>query len=132
MSALLCLLMTICFFNSLNAQTPEKTKPTVVGWDGMMVAGYVDHGAYINFGGPSVRLIRKPFAIGFGILPTMRIKEDDVPKGSPKNSAITPTAGFGFTFVYRKLAVQIPFYYNPKTSTRSGRWNPGIGLGFKF
>lgn len=131
-SAVFCLVLATGFFNSLNAQTPEKVKPSLVGWDGMMVVGYVDNGAYVNFGGPSVRIVKKPFTIGFGILPTMRIKEDDVPKGSPKNSAIMPTAGFGFTFVFKKLALQVPVYYNAKTSTKSGRWNPGIGLGFKL
>jgi len=103
-----------------------------MAWDGMMVAGYVDHGAYVNFGGPSVKFIKKPFSIGFGILPTMRIKKDPVPKEAKKNSAITPTAGFGITFIYKKVVLQVPFYYNAKTTTTNGKWNPGVGIGFKF
>ena len=129
---LVCITALSCMLNSLNAQTNSTTKAAVVGWDGMVIGGYVNQGGFVNFGGPTVKLIKKPFSFGFGILPTMRIKEDDVPKGSPKNSAIMPTAGFGFTIVYKHLALQVPFYYNAKTATKSGKWNPGIGLGYKF
>jgi hypothetical protein len=107
-----------------------KTKAII--WDGMMVAGYVNQGGYVNFGGPSVKLNRKPWSIAFGILPTMRIKEDKVAEGAKKNSAITPTAGFGLTVGFKHLVVQVPVYYNPKSSTSNGEWNPGIGIGFKL
>ncbi|WP_449398943.1 hypothetical protein [Chryseobacterium wanjuense] len=30
--------------------------------------------------------------------------------------------------VYKKLALQIPLYYNTKTSTQNGTWKMGIGL----
>ena len=129
---LVCMTALSCMLNSLSAQTNSTTKAAVVGWDGMVIGGYVNKGGFVNFGGPTVKLIKKPFSFGFGILPTMRIKEDDVPKGSPKNSAILPTAGFGFTIVYKHLALQVPFYYNAKTATKSGKWNPGIGIGYKF
>lgn len=129
---IVCMTGLTCMLNLLNAQTFSPKKAAVVGWDGMTVAGYVNHGGFINFGGPTVKLIKKPFSFGFGILPTMRIKEDSVPKDSPKNSAIMPTAGFGFTIVYKHLALQVPFYYNTKTTTRDGKWNPGIGIGYKF
>ena len=126
---IVCMAAMICMLHSASAQT---TKASVVGWEGMAVAGYVNQGGFVNFGGPTVKLIKKPYSFGFGILPTMRIKEDNVAKGSPKNSAITPTAGFGFTIVYKHLALQVPFYYNAKTATRNGKWNPGIGIGYKF
>ena len=127
-----CVAAMSCMFYPGTAQTTLEKKASVVGWDGMAVAGYVNQGGFINFGGPTVKVIRKPFSFGFGILPTMRIKQDDVPKGSPKHSAITPTAGFGFTIIYKHLALQVPFYYNAKTATRNGKWNPGIGIGYKF
>lgn len=127
-----CVAAMSCMFYAGTAQTTVAKKASVVGWDGMAVAGYVNQGGFINFGGPTVKLIRKPFSFGFGILPTMRIKQDDVPKGSPKNSAITPTAGFGFTIIYKHVAIQVPFYYNAKTATRNGKWNAGIGIGYKF
>jgi len=121
----------ICSLNRVHAQDVSK-KVSLSAWDGMAVAGYVNKGGFVNFGGPTVRFIRKPVAAGFGILPTMRIKEESGTKDAPKNSAIMPTAGFGFTFVYKHLALQVPFYYNPKTATSNGKWNPGLGLGYKF
>ena len=121
----------ICSLNRVQAQDVSK-KVSLSAWDGMAVAGYVNKGGFVNFGGPTVRFIRKPVAAGFGILPTMRIKEESGTKDAPKNSAIMPTAGFGFTFVYNHLALQVPFYYNPKTATSNGKWNPGLGLGYKF
>ena len=50
-------------FNSVDAQsTTDKTKsPTVVLWDGMAVAGYVNNGGFVNFGGPTIKLIKKNF-----------------------------------------------------------------------
>lgn len=126
------MVITSCAFNTVIAQNTTVKKATVVAWDGMAVAGYVNKGGFVNFGGPTVKFINKPFSIGFGILPTMRIKEDNVPKGSMKNSIVTPTAGFGITFVYRHMIVQVPFYYNSKTTTTNGKWNPGIGIGYKF
>jgi hypothetical protein len=117
---------------TLNAQSVSEKNRTIVAWEGMTVVGYVDHGAFVNFGGPTVKFIKKPYSIGFGILPTMRIKEDPASKTSPNNSIITPTAGFGFTLAYKHLVLQVPFYYNPKTSTIDGKWKPGIGLGTRF
>lgn len=127
-----CMACMLVSFNSTKAQSTAAKSPTVVAWDGMAVGGYVNHGGFVNFGGPTVKLIKKPLSLGFGILPTMRIKEDNVPKGSPKNSAITPTAGFGFSVVFKHLVVQVPFYYNAKTAVKSGKWNPGVGIGYKF
>jgi len=127
-----CIVMAIFSFNEMAGQNVTAARTTVVGWDGMAVAGYVNNGGFVNFGGPTVKLIKKPFSFGFGILPTMRIKEDRVAKGSPKNSIVTPTAGFGFTVGYKHLVVQVPFYYNAKTATINGQWNPGIGIGYRF
>lgn len=129
---IVCMAAMCCILYSTSAQTTTEKKASIVAWEGMAVAGYVNQGGFVNFGGPTIKLIKKPFSFGFGILPTMRIKEDDVPKGSPKNSAITPTAGFGFTIIYKHLALQVPFYYNAKTATRNGKWNPGLGIGYKF
>jgi hypothetical protein len=125
-------MLLICCSNLAHAQSNVTGKPKIILWDGMAVAGYVDNGAYVNFGGPCVRFFSKPWAFGFGILPTMRIKEDKAPAGAPRNSAIMPTAGFGFTVFYKHFVLQVPFYYNNKTATSDGKWNPGIGIGFKF
>lgn len=126
----ICIVLTVFSFSSINAQTPPKTKATMVAWDGMIVAGYVNDGGFINFGGPSLKLIKKPWSFGFGILPSVRIKEDNVAAGAKKNSAVMPTAGFGFTLLYKHLVLQVPFYYNAKTATSNGKWHPGIGIGY--
>jgi hypothetical protein len=126
---IMCIILLLTVFNGLQAQ---NNKPSVTVWDGMAIAGYVNNGGFVNFGGPTVKLIKKPWVFGFGILPTMRIKEDKVSKGATKNSMVMPTAGFGFTFVYKHFVTQVPFYYNSKTATANGKWNVGLGIGFKF
>jgi hypothetical protein len=128
----ICIVLAIFSFSSINAQTPPKTKSTAVVWDGMIVAGYVNDGGYINFGGPSLKLIKKPLSFGIGFLPSVRIKEDKVVAGAKKNSAVMPAAGFGFTMAYKHLVLQIPFYYNAKTASSNGKWHPGFGIGYKL
>lgn len=64
------------------------------------------------------------------MLPSLRIKEDQ--SEGTKNSAIMPTLGAGLTFVYKKLALQVPVYYNSKTATQNGAWKVGLGLGYSF
>jgi hypothetical protein len=129
-----CIALALFSVTAINAQKEEKSKAkaAIVAWDGMMIAGYVNDGGYVNFGGPSLKLIKKPWSLGFGILPTMRIKEDKVAAGAKKNSAVMPTAGFGFTVVYKHFVVQVPFYYNAKTASSDGKWHPGFGVGYKL
>jgi hypothetical protein len=126
---IMCSILSVLILNVLYAQNKSAS---VTVWDGMAIAGYVDHGGFVNFGGPTVKLIKKPWCFGFGILPTMRIKEDKVAAGAKKNSIVTPTAGFGFTVLYKHFVTQVPFYYNTKTATGDGKWNIGIGIGYKF
>jgi hypothetical protein len=116
----------------LNGQAQTATQAKLVAWDGIVVAGYVNKGAFVNFGGPSIKLIKKPYSIGFGMLPSFRIKEDKVAAGATKNSTILGALGFGLTTSYRHLVVQVPFYYNAKTAALDGKWNAGFGVGYKF
>ena len=127
-----CIATAIFLCTDMYAQNSSTVKKTIETWDGMMVAGYVNNGGFVNFGGPTIKLIKKPWSFGFGILPTMRIKEDNVVNGANKNSIVTPTAGFGFTVVYKHFVLQMPFYYNAKTGTAYGKWNVGAGIGFKL
>lgn len=124
----IALILAIIAFNSMNAQT----KKSALLWDGMTVAGYVNDGAFVNFGGPSIKLVKRPWSIGVGVLPTLRIKQDQVVKGAAKNSPVMPTAGVGATVVYKHFVAQVPFYYNAKTATTNGKWNVGFGIGYKF
>lgn len=98
-------------------------------YEGAAVAGYVDHGAYLNFTGPAVSWTKDKSKILLGMLPSLRIKED---KKEPKNALITPTLGVGITYLYKKLAFQLPLYYNAKTATDNGKWNIGLGIGIRL
>ncbi len=65
----------------------------------------------------------------FGMLPSLRFKEDN---SKIKNSFIIPILGIGFTYCYKKFAMQVPLYYEPKTAVNNGRWIVGIGVGMKL
>lgn len=108
----------------------KDSKLNVSFFDGIAVAGYVDHGAFLNFTGPNVNFIHKNTKLMIGMLPSLRIKKDQ--SNGTKNSIIMPILGVGFAVVYKKIALQIPFYYNTKTSTDSGSWKVGLGIGYKF
>lgn len=117
-------------FSMLPIQLKAQTKITL--FDGVVVAGYVDRGAYLNCTGPSVKFTKKPLSIAAGLLPSLRIKEDKVAPGATKNSIVTPNLGFGLTAVIHHFALQLPLYYNAKTAAKDGKWNLGAGLGYKF
>ena len=121
--------MILCAMsNSIKAQ---NAKPTFSIWEGMFVAGYAGNGAFVNFGGPSLKWNLKPFSVSIGMLPTLRIKKDSTTVG-PKNSTIMPSTGAGITMAYKHLVFQIPFYYDTKTAKANGKWNVGAGIGYKF
>ena len=109
--------------------TAKKNSINLSVLDGTFVAGYVDHGAFINFTGPNLSWTHNKSKLLLGMLPSLRIKEDN---RKPKNSLITPTLGVGLTYCYKKFALQLPLYYNAKTATENGKWNVGIGLGFRL
>lgn len=52
--------LIICLFLSsgIKAQTQKETKVKPVLFDGFLVTGYVDNGAYINCTGPGVRFTK--------------------------------------------------------------------------
>jgi len=120
-----CLVLTMFFFSA-------KAQTKAVLFDGILTAGYVDHGAFINCAGPSIKFSKKPYTVLLGMLPSLRIKEDKVAAGATKNSVLTPNLGFGLTAAFRHIAVQLPVFYNAKTAVKNGEWNLGVGLGYKF
>jgi hypothetical protein len=126
---LLISLLLLC--SKIFAQEAVK-KITATAGEGVIVVGYVNNGAYINFTGPSLKLVHKPYMIWLGVLPSLRIKNDDVPIGAKKNSVLTPALGAGLTLAYKHIALQVPIYYNAKTATSDGLWHLGVGLGYKF
>ncbi len=125
---ILTVLLLLC------SNTPFAQQKAVKGslFEGLVVAGYADRGAYVNCAGPALKYSKSNAAVLIGLLPTIRIKEDRVDEGKPKNTLITPTLGFGLTAVLGHFAIQIPTFYNPKTATADGRWHAGIGIGYKF
>jgi len=36
-------------------------------WEGIVVAEYVDNGAFVNFSGQSIKFVQKSYSIGFGL-----------------------------------------------------------------
>ncbi|TJY64622.1 hypothetical protein FAZ19_15450 [Sphingobacterium alkalisoli] len=112
--------------------TSQTTKLQASLFEGILLAGYTDHGAYINCTGPAVKYILKKASIMAGLLPSLKIKEDRVQAGAARNSLLTPTLGFGLTGCYKHLVVQLPAFYSAKTSTTDGKWKLGVGVGYKF
>lgn len=125
------LALALSIFNAGWSQNAAP-EPVLAAWDGMVIAGYVDKGAFVNFGGPCIKFVNKPYVITLGMLPSLRIKEDKVTTGAKKNSPVTPNLGAGVSFAYKHLALQVPVYYNAKTAAADGRWNVGIGAGYRF
>jgi hypothetical protein len=121
--------LSLCKYSPAQNAAP---KPALAAWDGMVIAGYVDKGAFVNFGGPCIKFVSKPYVVTLGMLPSLRIKEDKVAAGAKKNSPVTPNLGAGVSFAYKHLALQVPVYYNAKTAAANGRWNVGIGAGYRF
>lgn len=118
------------FLSALLFAQENNSKVNASFFDGIAVAGYVDNGAFLNFTGPNVNFVYNQTKIMFGMLPSVRIKEDK--SSTTKNSILTPNLGIGITVAYKKLALQIPFYCNSKTSTVDGKWKMGIGIGYRF
>lgn len=107
----------------------QEDKMSVVFYDGVFIGGYVNNGAFLNFTGPNISLTHKNSKFIFGMLPSLRFKED---KDTPKNTFVTPNLGIGFTYSYKMWAVQLPLYYNSKTATLNGNWQVGFGVGLRL
>lgn len=121
-------LCTIILIGSLPAISQEIfVQNTFV--DGIIICGYVDNGAYLNFTGPNVQISFNNSKFMFGMLPSLRFRND---RETPRNAFITPNLGIGLTYLYKNLAIQIPCYYNAKTDEENGNWNIGLGLGIRL
>jgi hypothetical protein len=124
--AYLSLIMLITFSTSLLAQT-DKVKPVL--FDGVINVGYVNNGGFLNFTGPGLSATYKNSKFLFGMLPSLRYKVDN---SSPKNASVFPNLGFGLTYSYKYLSLQVPMYYNAKTPTEDGSWHVGFGIGYRI
>lgn len=122
--------MILCMSNFSAGAQSTQVKASL--FEGVVAAGYIDHGATLNFTGPAIKISRKPFSFLAGMLPSLKIKEDKVTGNAPKNAAVIPSLGFGATLIYKHIAFQVPFLYNAKTAVADGKWHAGLGLGYKF
>ena len=125
MKIVVSILLFFLFIQTTQAQNEEIG----FSYGGAVVIGYLANGGYINFTGPGIKIKKGNSEVLTGVLPTLRLKND---KGTTKHTFITPTLGFGITYNYKAFAVQVPFYYNGKTSTSNGRWNLGLGIGINL
>ena len=114
---------------TLSSCQAQGTTVTPKWAEGIVVAGYFDHGAYLNFAGPGVKFSHRSVTLMAGMLPSLRFRKDE---GSPRQASVTPTLGFGPTIIYRKLALKFPLYYNAKTNAADGKWKVGVGVGIKL
>lgn len=119
-------LFSLCSISFVYSQT-ETSRISL--YDGIVVAGYVNQGVFLNFTGPNINFKRKNSKFILGMLPSLRFKDDS---STPKNAFVTPNLGVGFTWSYRTIAFQVPLYYNSKTSTENGKWHFGIGMGIRL
>lgn len=121
---------TIAFIMLTAALHAQHKKISAQAFDGIIVAGYADNGAYINCTGPAVKYTTQKWNLMLGFLPSVKIKEDT---SAVKNATLTPTLGFGATLtIFKHLAIQVPTFYIPKTSMNNGKWTLGVGLGYKI
>jgi hypothetical protein len=122
----LAVVIAMTFCSATNAQDNSSS---VNAFDGIVVVGYVDGGAYLNFTGPNIKWTTGEAVTTLGMLPSLRIKQDN---GATQHSLITPNLGIGITYEYNGWAFQVPLYYNPKTTEENGQWNIGVGVGFRL
>jgi len=113
----------------LMAPPAQEAKPKLAFYEGIIVAGYVNGGGFLNFTGPNIQVSYGHSKFLLGMMPSLRFKEDT---GTPKNAFVTPSLGFGITYSYKALALQVPVYYNAKTATTDGSWHVGAGLGLRI
>jgi hypothetical protein len=121
-------ILSLVLLSSMFANAQES-KINFNLFDGLVVVGYVDGGGFLNFTGPSLSLASNESKFILGMLPSLRFKED---KGITKNSFVTPNLGIGLSYIYKSFVVQIPLYYNAKSTSNNGEWNFGLGVGFRL
>lgn len=131
MKQTLFLLFSFAFLQVSAQENKVETAPKLQFslYDGAAVAGYADGGGFLNFTGPNVSWANGKSKLLLGMLPSLRFKEDNK---EPKNAFVTPTLGAGITYCYKHFALQLPAYYNAKTSTADGKWKLGIGIGYRL
>ncbi len=122
-------ILIILLVFSGTATFSQEYKVSYALFDGVIIGGYVDHGAFLNFTGPNLNATCRHSKFIFGMLPSLRFKKDH---GTPKNAFVTPNLGIGCTYIYKMWAAQSACYYNGKTATENGQWHIGLGVGLRL
>jgi hypothetical protein len=118
------------FLFTIRPAFAQENKVKLNVMEGIVAVGYVDEGAYLNFAGPNISLKSGSSRWMLGMLPSLRFKQDN--SSTTVNSVVVPALGVGITYVYKRIVLQVPCYYNSKTSSKNGKWFLGGGLGWKF
>ncbi|MBK9151561.1 MAG: hypothetical protein IPM26_11400 [Saprospiraceae bacterium] len=105
-----CFLWVIIWFWGFAGNAQEIMTDNALQ-EGIVTCGYISNGAYLNFTGPNIHVVFRYSKIMFGMLPSLRFRND---REIPGHSFITPGLGFGISYCYKKLVIQLPFYYHPK------------------
>lgn len=119
---------------SLFAQHTPKEKPKVsMKSVGSISASYHagSESAFLNFGGPGVRLDYGKFGISYHMFPSLRYFHGDITDQTNPyrvKTEITPMLGTGLQLQYKKLAIVLPMYYFPSNNV----WIVSAGLGYKL
>ncbi|MDA1182274.1 MAG: hypothetical protein O3B82_01635 [Bacteroidetes bacterium] len=118
---------------SLFAQhTPKKIKASMKS-GGSISASYHagSESAFLNFGGPGLRLDYGKFGISYHMFPSLRYFHGDITDQTNPyrvKTEITPMLGTGLQLHYKKLAIVLPMYYFPINNV----WIVSAGLGYKL
>ncbi|MCC5924373.1 MAG: hypothetical protein JJT77_11345 [Crocinitomicaceae bacterium] len=113
-------------FQLLATGQDDKVEKQMHVFDGYIIAGYVDQGAYLNFTGPNFNLKWKKSTLVLGMLPSLRLIQLE----ENNRLHLFPSLGTGITYSYKNIAIQLPFYYNSSTDLHQAKWNIGFGLGY--
>jgi len=116
-------------------QDTIKNEPKKVSIKAICTVGVSYHAgsesAFINFGGPGVKLELGKLGISYFMIPSLRYFHgniNDATNTYRTKTAVTPILGTGVQLSYKKISIIMPMYYLPNNNV----WILSTGLGFKL
>jgi hypothetical protein len=117
------------------AQETQKKETPKVSMKAVGAIAISYHGgsesAFLNFGGPGIRLDYKQFGISYHMFPSLRYFHGDIDDSTNPyrtKSEMTTILGSGLQLHYKKFAFVLPMYYLPTNNV----WIMSVGLGYKL